>query len=46
MSSVGYGDIVPVTQTERSAAMAMMILSCGIFAYTVNSIGNIVSQYN
>ena len=46
MSAVGYGEIVPVTKDERTYAMAAMIMSCGIFAYTVNSIGNIVSRYN
>ena len=46
MSAVGYGEIVPVTKDERAYAMAAMIMSCGIFAYTVNSIGNIVSRYN
>ena len=46
MSAVGYGDIVPITRMERAYAMAAMIMTCGIFAYTVNSIGNIVSRYN
>jgi hyperpolarization activated cyclic nucleotide-gated potassium channel 2 len=46
MSAVGYGDIVPITRMERAYAMAAMIMACGIFAYTVNSIGNIVSRYN
>lgn len=46
MSAVGYGEIVPATKDERTYAMAAMIMSCGIFAYTVNSIGNIVSRYN
>lgn len=46
MSAVGYGDITPVTKNEMMVVMGMMIASCGMFAYTVNSIGNIVSQYN
>ena len=46
MSAVGYGDIVPITKNERTYTMASMIMSCGIFAYTVNSIGNIVSRFN
>ena len=46
MSAVGYGDITPVTKNEKTVVMGMMIMSCGMFAYTVNSIGNIVSQYN
>ena len=46
MAAVGYGDILPLTKNERTYAMAAMILSSGIFAYTVNSIGTIVSSYN
>jgi len=46
MSAVGYGDIVPITNDERAITMAAMITSCGTFAYTVNSIGNIVKRYN
>ena len=46
MSAVGYGEIVPITTDEKLVVMVMMIASCGMFAYTVNSIGNIVSKYN
>jgi hypothetical protein len=46
MAAVGYGEITPITKNERVYAMAAMILSSGIFAYTVNSIGTIVSSYN
>jgi hypothetical protein len=46
MAAVGYGDILPLTKNERTYAMAAMIWSSGIFAYTVNSIGTIVSSYN
>ena len=35
MITVGYGDIVPITKTERIFAMFIMILACGVFAYTV-----------
>ena len=46
MSAVGYGEIVPITPDEKLVVMVMMLASCGVFAYTVNSIGNIVSKYN
>lgn len=46
MSAVGYGDITPKTENERVITLLMMMFSCGIFAYTVNSIGNIVSRFN
>lgn len=46
MSAVGYGDITPVTHREKITCLVSMVTSCGIFAYTVNSIGNIVSRFN
>lgn len=46
MSAVGYGDITPVTKDEQRYTMIAMVLSCGIFAYTINSISNIVSRFN
>ena len=46
MSGVGYGDLFPITRIERFVCLLMMMFSCGIFAYIVNSIGNIVSRFN
>ena len=46
MSGVGYGELTPATANERIVTTIMMMTSCGIFAYTVNSIGNIVSRFN
>lgn len=46
MSGVGYGDIHPITKVEREIGVIMIVLSCGIFAYAINSIGNIVSRFN
>ena len=42
-STVGYGDISPQTTTERIYGIFMTIVSCGIFAYSVNTIGSIFS---
>ena len=44
MTTVGYGDLVPRTESEKIYAMAAMIVACGTFAYTVGSIGSIVSK--
>lgn len=44
MTTVGYGDIVPRTESEKVYAMFAMIVACGTFAYTVGSIGSIVSK--
>lgn len=46
MIAVGYGDITPTTVNETRFVMIAMITSCGIFAFTVNSISQIVSQFN
>lgn len=46
MAAVGYGDLYPVTKNEKVLVMGAMIMCCGMFAYTINNIGNIVSEYN
>jgi len=42
MITVGYGDIVPSTDIERIFVIIITLLSCGVFAYSVNSIGSII----
>ena len=37
MITVGYGDIVPVSDNEKIYAIFAMLLACGVFAYTMNS---------
>ena len=44
MTTVGYGDIVPVTNNERLYSMFSMLLACGIFAYVIGSIGTFLSS--
>jgi hypothetical protein len=46
MITVGYGDITPKTTGERIYTMVAMIIASGMFSYTLNSIGTIVSRYN
>ena len=46
MAAVGYGEIRPRTEVERTYGMAVIIFSSFIFAYCVNSIGSIISNYN
>lgn len=43
MITVGYGDITPSTTLERGFVIIVTLLSCGVFAYSVNSIGSIIS---
>ena len=46
MTTIGYGDVTPVTNPEKIYAMFMMILSSGVFGYTMNRIGNILQSFN
>lgn len=38
MSTVGFGDITPSTNSEKIAVIFLTIVSCGVFAYTINTI--------
>lgn len=46
MATVGYGDIYPVTDNEIIFAVFAMAVAAGMFAYTVGSIGGLVSKSN
>ncbi|CAD8191328.1 unnamed protein product [Paramecium pentaurelia] len=41
MTTIGYGDIIPVNLTERIFCIIMTLISTATFAYSVNSIGQI-----
>lgn len=42
MITIGYGDITPITVYERSFVIFVTLISCGVFAYSVNQIGIIL----
>lgn len=44
MITLGYGDIVPVNSSERGFVIVITMISCGVFAYSVNYIGSIVQS--
>ena len=44
MTTVGYGDILPQTDTERVYATLIMILGPTVFGYIVGSVGSIASN--
>ena len=46
MTTVGFGDIVPVNYVERVFSITTMLISAGIYAYTIASISHIVSNLN
>jgi hypothetical protein len=41
MITVGYGDISPISAYEKLYVILMTLVTCGVFAYTVNTIGSI-----
>lgn len=43
MITVGYGDITPKNDIELLTANITMFLACGVFAFSINSIGLIVN---
>ncbi|KAL4462115.1 hypothetical protein ABPG74_000960 [Tetrahymena malaccensis] len=44
MTTIGYGDIYPRNNKERLFLAIITILSCCIFGYTMNSIGQILAD--
>ena len=44
MITVGFGDITPDNSSEKIFAMFTMLLACGVFAYTMNTMGVVLSQ--
>ena len=44
MNTVGYGDITPQNSIEKVFTIVFIYIACGIFAYSLNSIGVIVSE--
>lgn len=41
MVTVGYGDISPITLVEKVTVIFLTMVSCGIFAFAVSTIGQI-----
>lgn len=46
MTTVGYGDVVPVNYHETLACIAIVLLSSGIFAYTLNTITTVLKDFD
>ena len=43
--TVGYGDIAPKNSLEVSLSIMAMIVGCGIFGYSINSVGSILKKF-
>jgi len=39
--TIGYGDIVPVTNLEKLFVVILALFFCGVFGYSVSAIGEI-----
>lgn len=44
MTTIGFGDIVPTNVIENVVSIFTMIIACGVFGYTINSIGSILLE--
>ena len=44
MITVGFGDIVPISNVERVYCIFMTVIASGVFAYTVNTVGTIFQE--
>lgn len=44
MITVGYGDITPVSNLEKILCIFTMMISCGVFGYTLNFVGTIIQN--
>ena len=44
MNTVGFGDITPTNKFEFGFCIVFIFLACGIFAYSINSIGIILTD--
>lgn len=44
MVTVGYGDISPQTYFEKIISIIITIISCGVFAFAVNTIDIIIRE--
>lgn len=39
MTTIGYGDITPQNLKEKIFVTGITVISCGMFAYSINNIG-------
>jgi len=44
MLTVGYGDIHPYNFIEKEIVILIMIISCGVYAYSLNKIGVLIQE--
>lgn len=42
MITIGYGDVVAVNEIEMLVAIILMIIACGLFGFTLNSLNGLL----
>lgn len=45
MSTVGYGDIFPVNNSETLLSIFTMLFACGVFGYAIGSIQSTFNEF-
>ena len=46
MTTIGYGDIVPMTHSDRLGIIALLVVNAGVFAYSVTTICDLALSLN
>ncbi|KAL4467000.1 hypothetical protein ABPG74_010597 [Tetrahymena malaccensis] len=46
MVTVGYGDVIPISYEEKAVNILFMLFLCGIFGYSMNTVGSILQSLN
>jgi Ion channel len=46
LSTVGYGDLVAITNTEKIMAIIIMMVGVGFFSFVMSSFIEIISTFN
>jgi len=44
MTTIGYGDVTPVTSTQTIFAMIMELIGAGLYGYVVGSVANLIAK--
>lgn len=44
LTTVGYGDVIPVTDAERLYAMGVMIVGVGVYGYVIGNVASILTK--
>jgi len=44
MSTIGYGDVCPITVPEKGYTIVVVLITSGLFSYLVSSIGQILLE--